>query len=172
MPLNEIPVDTPGPYAQSLLDRLGDRDWLEVIAATPAALRSLFDSLSDDVVRRPEQPGKWSMLEVLHHLADGEMVVGVRLRMIVAQDRPPIVAYDQELWAEKLRYRDAAVADVLEQFTVVRAANLRLARQLSSDDMERVGIHTERGAESAGYLLRLLAGHDLAHLAQLERIRG
>ena len=99
------------------------------------------------------------------------MVVGVRIRMIVAQDRPPIVAYDQDLWVEKLRYRQAALSDVLNQFTVLRDANIRLARQLTAEELGRVGIHSGRGAESVGYLLRLVAGHDLVHLDQLARIR-
>jgi hypothetical protein len=167
-----IPIDTPGDYAQDLLDRLGDRDPLSVMESSLADLDAIFAGADDATIRKPEKPGKWSMIEVAHHLADSDMVAGVRIRMIVAQERPPIVAYDQELWAEKLRYRDAALADVLTQFAVLRNANLRLARQLTPADLARVGIHSERGGESAGYLLRLMAGHDIVHLAQLARIRA
>jgi hypothetical protein len=166
-----IPVDAPGEYARGLLDRLGDRDPLTVLDESVTAARALFDGLDDALIRRPEAPGKWSMIEVAHHLADSDMVVGVRIRMIVAQDRPPIVAYDQDLWVAKLRYRQAPLSDVLAQFAVLRSANVRLARQLTPEELGRVGIHTERGAESAGYLLRLVAGHDLVHLNQLARIR-
>ena len=171
-PMSSMPVDVPDAYARRLLDRLGDRDWLEVLAAMPPLLRSAFDGLDDAVIRRPERPGKWSMIEVAHHLADSDMVAGFRVRMIVAHDRPPIVAYDQDLWAQRLRYRDAALADVLAQFAVLRDANVRLARSLTADELRRFGIHSERGAESAGYLLRLVAGHDLVHLDQLARIRA
>src|SRR4051794_6137152 len=169
---SSIPVDAPGEYAQGLLDRLGDRDPLAVMEAALTEVPAFFAGLDDATIRKPEKPGKWSMIEVAHHLADSDMVVGVRVRMIVAQDRPPIVAYDQESWVEKLRYRDAALADVLAQFTVLRAANLRLARQLTPADLARYGVHSERGGESAGYLLRLVAGHDIVHLAQLARIRA
>lgn len=173
MPTNDpsIPVDAPGEYARDLLDRLGERDPLSVMEASVADLRAAFDGLDDATIRLPEAPGKWSMIEVAHHLADSDMVAGVRIRMIVAQDRPPIVAYDQELWVEKLRYRQASLADVLAQFAVLRAANVRLARSLTAEEWKRVGIHSERGAESAGYLLRLVAGHDVVHLNQLARIR-
>jgi hypothetical protein len=164
-------IDAPGDYARGLFTRLGDRDWLAVLAATPAALRAAFDGVEDAAIRRPEAPGKWSMIDVAHHLADGEMVVGVRVRMIVAQEQPPITAYDQELWAETLHYRDAALAEVLEQFAVLREANVRLARQLTPAQLARFGVHTERGGESVGYTLRLLAGHDLVHLDQIARIR-
>jgi hypothetical protein len=168
---NSIPIDIPGDYARGLLDRLGDRDVISVLEATPASLRTRFDGLDDGSIRRPEAPGKWSMIEVAHHLADSDMVAGVRIRMIVAQDRPPIVAYDQDLWVEKLRYRQAPLSEVLEQFEVLRKANVRLARELSHEELERFGVHSERGGESVGYLLRLVAGHDLVHLDQLTRIR-
>jgi hypothetical protein len=166
-----IPVDTPGDYARDLLDRLGDRDPLAIMDQSPDAVRDLFEGLDDDAIRRPEADGKWSMIEVAHHLADSDVVVGVRIRMIVAQERPPIVAYDQDLWVANLRYRQAALSGVLEQFAVLRTANVRLARQLTPAELARVGVHTERGAESVGYLLRLVAGHDIVHLAQLARIR-
>jgi hypothetical protein len=166
-----IPADTPGAYARDLLDRLGDRDPLAIMDQSPDSVRALFEGLDDATIRRPEGDGKWSMIEVAHHLADSDMVVGVRIRMIVAQERPPIVAYDQDLWVANLRYRQAALSDVLAQFAVLRAANIRLARQLTPAELVRVGVHTERGAESVGYLLRLVAGHDLVHLAQLARIR-
>jgi len=168
---HSIPIDTPGDYALGLLNRLGDRDLATVLEATPAALRAQFDGLDDATIRRPEAPGKWSMIEVAHHLADSDMVAGVRIRMIVAQDRPPIVAYDQDRWVERLRYRQASLSDVLTQFEVQRNANVRLVRQLSPEELQRYGIHSERGGESAGYLLRLVAGHDLVHLDQLARIR-
>jgi hypothetical protein len=111
------------------------------------------------------------MVEVAQHLADSDIVVGFRIRMILAHDRPEIVAYDQDLWANRLRYREAKLADVLDQLEAVREANLRIARRLTPEELGRFGIHAERGGESLGYLLRLAAGHDLVHLDQLARIR-
>lgn len=166
-----IPIDSPGEYALGLLNRLGDRDWLAVMEATPAALRASFEGLDDPTIRKPERAGKWSMIEAAHHLADSEMVVGVRVRMIVAHERPPILAYDQDLWANNLRYREAALSDVLAQFTVLREANVRLAHRLTPAEFARYGLHSERGGESVEYLLRLVAGHDLVHLDQIARIR-
>jgi len=166
-----IPVDEPGEYAQGLLNRLGNQDPLVVLGDLGAAVRRMFEGLPDEVIRRAEAPGKWSMIEVAQHLADSEIVAGFRLRMILAHDRPEITAYDQDLWAERLRYREAKLDEVLEQLEALRGANLRLARSLTRDELSRVGLHAERGAESVGYLLRLMAGHDLVHLDQLARIR-
>jgi DinB superfamily len=166
-----MPVDKPGEYAQGLLNRLGDQDPLVVLAGLGAAVRKVFDGLPDATIRQPEAPGKWSMIEVAQHLADSEIVVGFRLRMILAHDRPEITAYDQDFWAERLRYREAKLDEVLEQLEALRAANLRIARRLTPDELSRFGVHAERGGESVGYLLRLVAGHDLVHLDQLARIR-
>lgn len=167
-----IPVDKPGEYAQGLLNRLGDREPLMVLEGLGVAVRRVFDGLSDAAIRQPEAPGKWSMIEVAQHLADSDLVVGFRLRMILAHDRPEISAYDQDLWAERLRYREANLTEVLEQLEALRGANLRLARRLTRDELDRAGVHAERGAESVGYLLRLVACHDLVHLDQLARIRN
>jgi hypothetical protein len=169
--IETLPVDAPGEYAQGLLRRLGDREPLAVMEGLGAGVRSAFDGVPDAAMRQAEAPGKWSMIEVAQHLADSEFVVGFRLRMILAHDRPEITAYDQDLWANRLRYREARLADVLEQLETLRAANLRIARRLTAEDLRRVGIHAERGAESVGYLLRLVAGHDQVHLDQLARIR-
>ena len=164
-------IDVPGDYAQGLLNRLGDRNWIEVLEGLGPAVRELFDGLPDEAIRRPERPGKWSMIDVAHHLADGELVVGFRVRMMLAHDQPPITAYDQDLWADRLRYREARLSDVLDQLETMRAANVRIAKRLTPEDLGRYGVHSERGGESVGYTLRLLAGHDLVHRDQIARIR-
>ena len=169
--MSTIPLDAPGEYATRLFTRLGDRDWMEVFAATPTTLRNAVAGVDDAVLRRPEQPGKWSMIDVVQHLADGEMVVGFRVRMIVAHDQPAITAYDQDLWSQRLRYRDVPVDDALAQFAVLRDANLRFFKQLTPEEKKRFGVHSERGGESVEYMYRLAAGHDLVHLDQLSRIR-
>jgi hypothetical protein len=71
-------------------------------------------------VRRPEQEGKWSVLHVVRHLADSELVSAVRWRMVVAQNRASLVAYDQDVWAERLRYSHADAEEALDEFMAVR----------------------------------------------------
>jgi hypothetical protein len=92
------------------------------------------------------------------------------MRLILAQDRPPITGFDQDLWAERLDYANADPFESLETFAVLRRDNLRLIEHASPADLKRVGVHAERGEESAGYLMRLFAGHDLMHLRQIDRI--
>ena len=163
-------------YTAALLARLGGRDPLAVARATPDALRRAVAGLSARQLGAPEAPGKWSVAQVLYHLADSELVSGYRFRMILAEDRPPLQGYDQDRWVARLHPEPAntaaAVADALEEIAVLRRANLRLLERASAEDHARVGLHSERGEESLGHLVRLFAGHDVAHLQQLERIRA
>lgn len=101
-----------------------------------------------DLVGRAEAPGKWSIREAVQHLADSELVGGFRLRMILAHDRPSLAGYHQDLWASRLRYRDVDLPDAVEQFIVLRRANLRIWQHLDAADLIRVGLHGERGEES------------------------
>lgn len=161
-----------GTYVRNLLALLGDREPLENLERTLEELPAAVRGLDEATLRRPERPGKWSVLQVVQHLADSDLVWAYRVRRILADDRPAISGYDQDRWAERLRYADARVEDALEQFAAVRRANLRLLRALAPEEWSRVGIHAERGEESIAHLTKLYAAHDLVHLRQIARIRA
>ncbi len=158
-------------YIDAVLALLGDREPLAVLGELGPALAALVDGLAIDDLRRPEAPGKWSMLEVLGHLADSELVWAYRLRVVLAEADPVLTGYDQDRWARYLRYRDRDLAAVLEEIRFLRDRNLRLVAGLTSEELERRGRHSERGTESVRHMIRLYAGHDLVHRRQLERIR-
>ena len=158
-------------YTEAVLELLGDRDPMAVLAELPDAVERLLEELPDERLRRPEAPGKWSMLAVVQHLADSDLVWAWRLRQVVAEDRPRIVGYDQDAWAERLGYDEVEVADALAQLRLLRRLNLKLLRSLPVEALDRVGVHSERGEESIRHMIRLYAGHDLVHRRQLERIR-
>jgi len=164
-----IPTD---PYIASLLEILGSRDPLQVMADTPDALRRGIAGMTDQHLSMPEAAGKWSARQVLSHLADSELVGAFRFRMILAHDRPGIPAYDQDAWAGHLHYDQADVPAVLNTFTVLRRANLWILERATPEERQRVGLHTERGAESLDFQMQIYAGHDLRHLRQLTRIRA
>ncbi|HUE84564.1 MAG TPA: DinB family protein [Vicinamibacterales bacterium] len=158
-------------YTAAVLDLLGSADPMRVLQDTPSALSRCKDGLTPGQLSQPESAGKWSITQVLQHLADSELVCGYRLRMVLAHDRPAITGYDQDLWATRLHYQDADPQQAIHDFTVVRQANVRLLASASADDLKRVGVHAERGEESVAHMIRLYAGHDLLHLQQIERIR-
>jgi uncharacterized damage-inducible protein DinB len=158
-------------YVAAILDLLGSQDPIVVLRATPAALAEAIQGLTPQQVGAPEREGKWSIGHVMQHLADSDLVWGWRLRLILAQDRPTLTGYDQDRWAERLHYSEADPAESLETFRILRRGNLRLIERASPGDLQRVGVHTERGEETLEHHRRLYAGHDLMHLRQIERIR-
>ena len=159
-------------YTRALLELLGDRDPLVVQSALPDALERAVAGLSDAQLRTPEKPGKWSVIEVVQHLADSEIVYGYRIRLILAGDTPAIEGYDQDAWARRLRYIDTPLVDALAQVRILRNRSLDLLRSLAPEEWERAGMHSERGRESVRHITKLLAAHDLVHLRQIARIKS
>ncbi|MEM9997919.1 MAG: DinB family protein [Bacteroidota bacterium] len=157
-------------YRASLLALLGDADPLDVLRAMPQWCADIVEVTAEARLREPEGPGRWSVAEVLHHLADSEVVWSYRLRRTLAEERPPLDGYDQDLWAARLGYGQRAPAPSVAVFRVLRTANLALVAQATEADLHRVGVHGERGEESVAAMVRIYAGHDLAHRAQIERI--
>jgi uncharacterized damage-inducible protein DinB len=137
-------------------------------AATPASSRTA----SPRALRQPEAPGKWSILEVVGHLADTEVVYRYRMRMSVAQPGSAIPDYDQDRWAKQLRYNEAGLEDGLREIEALRSANLAWLERLSDEEMDRAGLHEERGEESVRRIVKLLAAHDLVHRNQIRRIKS
>jgi DinB family protein len=159
-------------YVQALFDILGDREPLAVLSELIPWLDGKLGGLDDARLRRPEEPGKWSVIEIVQHLADAEMVVGFRVRMALTQDTPPLPGYDQDEWVRTLRYRDVPLSEALGQLAAFRATNLRLYRSLEPAQWKRAGLHSERGLESVEHMVRMMAGHDLVHRRQVERVLG
>ncbi|HEY4649551.1 MAG TPA: DinB family protein [Gemmatimonadales bacterium] len=157
-------------YVRALLEVIGTRDPLEVLAELVPWLTARLRGVAEPVLRRPESPGKWSVIDVIQHLADSDLVTGFRTRMILSQEQPQLQGYDQDRWAREFRYREVPLALASDQLRALRAANLHLWKQLTPEQLERTGVHAERGPESVGHILRLMGAHDLVHRRQIDRI--
>ncbi|MFQ5529601.1 MAG: DinB family protein [Gemmatimonadota bacterium] len=164
--------DAAADYIRAILDMLGDRSAVDVLEHTAEALRDMIRGVDSDVLARPEAAGRWSATAVIAHMVDSELVWSNRLRFVVAEDHPQFVGYDQDLWAERLDYASRDASEELALFEAVRASNLALIERLDAADLQRAGVHPERGEETVEHMLRLYAGHDLVHLAQARRILG
>jgi hypothetical protein len=160
------PIANPSAYQQHLLSLLGNDGPARVQGETPAGLRALVEAAGPDLRRRPA-PKEWSVLELLGHVADAEMVVSGRYRWALAHDRPPLLGYDQDLWVERLRHNEDDPEELLALFKTLREVNLRLWGKTAPADRARVGMHAERGPESFDLMFRLLAGHDRFHMNQI-----
>jgi DinB superfamily len=126
--------------------------------------------VSTSKLRKQPSPGKWSISEILAHLADVELVVGYRLRAVLGAPGTPIQAFDQDRWAQAMGYSKSDPRKSLERFAAFRKANLDLLKSLSPAQWNHHGIHAERGQESIATIAKLSAGHDFNHLKQIERI--
>jgi hypothetical protein len=168
-PAGNAPAAASG-YVRALLDLLGTRNPIEVLGELLPWLDHRLRGVVDATLRRPEKPGKWSVIDVIQHLADSDLVAGFRIRMVLSEDRPVLQGYDQDRWAGEFRYREVSLNQALDQLRGLRMSNLHLWKHLTPAQLERVGLHSERGPESAGHLIRLMAAHDLVHRRQIDRI--
>jgi DinB superfamily len=156
-------------YRQELLAALSSDDPVAVLRATLDEVPRLVADASVEQMNRSPAPGEWSPREVLNHLSDSDLVAGTRIRMIVTQDRPTIVGYDQDAWTARFGSLDATPQETVERWLTLRRANLRLYESLLPEEWDRVGLHSERGPESVRLNVQLLAGHDRVHLDQFRR---
>ena len=121
-------------------------------------------------MKRSTAPGKWSAREILCHLADCEIAFGFRLRQALAEDDHVIQPFDQEKWAKPYAAYDSEAA--LATFTALRRWNIALVRSLPQQAMSKPVSHPERGQMIFRTIIETMAGHDLNHLQQLEKIAG
>jgi hypothetical protein len=157
-----------GSYRERILGLLGERNPLESLPATAARIEATARGLGEERLSRSWGPGKWTGKQILAHLADAEVGVGFRIRQVLAEDNHRIQPFDEGAWAR--RYDDVDHEAALASFLSLRRWNVALIRKLGPRDLEREAFHPERGPETLGTIVRLLAGHDLNHLAQLERL--
>lgn len=158
-------------YKARIMSLAAKDDPVKALAAAPQRIAALLRGLTPRQIRKRPAPGKWSINEIVAHLADAEIVFAWRLRYILSASGNPVTAYDQNAWATNGQYEKADVKQSLEVFRVVRESNLRLYRALGPEQRERFGIHAERGQESIAHIIRMFTGHDRNHLLQIEAIR-
>ncbi len=150
----------------------------ELIAAFdagPYRLRKVVEGLTLTELRAHPKPGKWSISELILHLADAEVLGGTRLRMILGEDQPVLPRYDQELWAVRFQYQKAGQSDVqyaLQLFESLRMTASLLFHSACESDWKRTGLHPEWGQMSLRQLLELYADHSERHLGQILELRA
>jgi uncharacterized damage-inducible protein DinB len=150
------------PYAA----QLGDRDPVEIIAATSRQLQRVSDALGSERLEQPLATGKWSARQIFCHLADAEVAFAFRLRQALAEDHHVIQPFDQDKWAST--YMGYEARQALDVFTSVRAWNLALIRAVIPEALSKPVTHPQRGQMTFRVLIETMAGHDLNHLRPLQ----
>ncbi len=157
-------------YTQRLLSYAGGKDPLRLQQAAPKKLAAMLKGKNRKQMTRRPAPGKWSIAEIVAHLADSEIAIAWRLRQILSTNTVPIQAYDQDSWAKTFSYARRDPRTSLVIFTTLREANMALLKSVPRKLWDNYGIHQERGHESVSHVVQMVAGHDLNHLQQVESI--
>jgi hypothetical protein len=154
-----------------VLGYLGSRDPVGVLRVTPNQLARLLTGASRVVLKTRPAPGKWSVLEIVAHLADAELALSWRLRNAIAAPGVALAWWDESVWAERLGYQTIPWRASLGRFRALRLANLALLRALPLTEWdESYGTHAKRGRQSVRELVALEAAHDLNHLRQIRAL--
>jgi DinB superfamily len=154
------------PYARFI----DSRPLMEILAATPRTLESLADAIGPARIALNPAPGKWTPAEILCHLADCEVAFGFRLRQTLAQDHHVMQPFDQDQWAAL--YPRITAEQALAAFSAMREWNLILIRNAPASAAGKPVSHPERGSMTFSTILETMAGHDINHMKQLEKIAG
>jgi hypothetical protein len=162
--------ETAQQYIQRITAHVEGKQPLAVQAATAKKLERLIKGVPTSKLRKRPAADKWSASEIVAHLGDAEIVIGFRIRLILGAPGTPIAAFDQDSWVTSGHYEKRDPRKSVEQFSVVREANLALLKSLTPEQWKQYGVHSERGQETIEHIVRMTAGHDMNHLRQIERI--
>jgi hypothetical protein len=157
-------------YIQRILGHVEGRDAIKVQRETAPTLRKLTQGLSPKELRWNPAPGKWSIAEIVAHLADVEIVASWRMRSVLGANGTAIQPFDQDAWASVFEYGKRDLKQSLEVFRVLRENNLAMLKALPQERWDNYGMHAERGKETIAHLARMFAGHDTNHILQIEGI--
>jgi uncharacterized damage-inducible protein DinB len=164
--------ETTEQYRKRMFENIEGGNPLKMQAAAPARLAKLLKGVSPAKARKRPASGKWSIAEIVAHIADTELVGGYRMRAILGQPGTPIIGFDQDAWVTALHYDKRDLKKSFEQYRALREANLALLKSLTREQWKHEGLHSERGPESVETMARMYAGHDINHFEQIERILG
>lgn len=147
---------------QALIDRY--KDGYRVVAEA-------LKGASDRELDAKPAPGKWSAREIVHHLADSEMTSAIRLRRLLAEDRPVVVGYDEAEFARKLHY-DRPLDASMDAFSAARRSSAEILERMSDVEWQREGTHTEVGRYTVELWLETYAAHAHNHAQQIRVARS
>jgi DinB superfamily len=144
---------------------------LERYRRAPELLAALLTGVYGEEEDFLTAPGKWSIRQIVAHLADTELVAAHRFRQVIAEENPTLIAFNQEAWAVHLDYARRKPKQSLETFRRLRAENYDLLKELPADAFARAGNHNERGRLTLGQMVEGFANHAESHARQVQSIR-
>lgn len=159
-------------YQSRILEYTEGKDPLAMQAEMPQLLAELVRSVARERLTTRPAPGKWSVCEILAHLAEDELTTSWRYRQMIENPGVVLAGFDQDLWTQLGDYNAWMPEDSLQMFRLLREANVRMLQRLTAEQWDRHGVHAERGPITVRSLARHMAGHDRNHFDQIRRIPG
>lgn len=145
---------------------------LDIAEKSPEQVARAVMGLPTKVLQYKPAANKWSVQEILAHLADSELVYGYRLRQAIADKEPTFAPIDQDAWAANLGYAEPTTPELIALYSLLRRANLRVLRRLQAADLEKSGYHPEHKRKiTIAELVETMAKHGTNHLEQIERLK-
>jgi hypothetical protein len=139
-------------------------DLIEQYARGGEKLRLAIKGLTQkDLVAFPI-PGKWSILQVVIHLQDSDLIASDRMKRVIAEDNPTLIGFDESMFVANLAYHEQSAEDAVTLFDLNRKQFARVLRTLPDSVWTRVGTHNERGVLTLGHLLQTYTNHLEHHL--------
>jgi hypothetical protein len=157
-------------YTARMLSLAAGADPFEILAATPSTIAGLIAGRAAADLQRSPGPKRWSIAQIVGHLADSEIVFAYRVRMILSASGVAIQAFNQDAWSRSQHAESSDAHRSLALFRAIRESMLPLLGGLNAEELERYGMHAERGKETLRHMISLYAGHDRNHVAQIERL--
>lgn len=152
------------PYYERYVSLVSETDdIITTLGSQSTELQDIFTAMPEENGEYRYAEGKWSIKELIGHLIDGERMFAYRLFRVSRGDETPIEGFEQDGYIENAHSNDRSFAELLEEFTLLRRANLLLVKNLAPEDWSRVG--TANNVKiSARALVYIMAGHIEHHL--------
>jgi hypothetical protein len=162
--------ETTRQYVDRITGYVRGEDHVQVLQDTVRIIKRLLRNATPKTMNKPPAVHQWSIAQILAHLAESELVLGYRLRMVLGSNGAAIQAFDQNAWQRNAGYLENDPKNAFRLFAILRANNLALLKSLSKQQWDFYGMHQERGRETVRRMVELYAGHDVNHVRQIEGI--
>ncbi len=157
-------------YTARITGYVKGKDHFNVLSATTKKVGRMLKRATKSSLRKRPGSDRWSVAEILAHLAESELVFGYRLRLVLGANGTPIQAFDQNAWQANARYLHNDPKKAFQLFEILRANNVALLKSIPKEQWDFYGMHQERGKETVSRMVEMFAGHDVNHVKQIESI--
>jgi hypothetical protein len=151
------------PYYSKYVDRVPDGDIIQMLQTQITETRALLAGVTEAQGDHAYAPGKWTIKEVLGHLADGERIFTYRLLRAARGDDTPLPGFEENLYVPAGAFGRRTLASVVDELTAVRAATLALLQGLPPEAWDRRGVANDTPFSVRG-VAWITAGHELHHV--------